>query len=58
MLGLDVSMVFAKGQRLGIRQGFLELGGEFVNSHVCFSNAWQLVLKMTFSRATGGGTLA
>jgi hypothetical protein len=34
MLGFDVSMVFAKGQRLGVRQGFLKLGGEFVNSHV------------------------
>jgi hypothetical protein len=39
VLGLYVCMVFAQGQRLGVRQGFLELGGEFVNSHVGFSNA-------------------
>jgi hypothetical protein len=34
MLGFDVSVVFAKGQRLGVRQGFLKFRGEFVNSHV------------------------
>jgi hypothetical protein len=58
MLGFDVSMVFAKGQRLGVRQGFLELGGEFVNSHVGFSNAKYLVLKMTFSRECPARTIA
>jgi hypothetical protein len=58
MLGFDVSMVFAKGQRLGVRQGFLELGGKFVNSHVEFSNACQLVLKVAFSRATSVHAIA
>jgi hypothetical protein len=58
MLGFDVSMVFAQGQRLGVRQGFLEFGGEFVNSHVWFSNASHLVLKMTFSRERQAVTIA
>jgi hypothetical protein len=51
-------MVFAQGQRLGVRQGFLEFGGEFVNSHVLISNGSHLVLKMTFSRDRQSGTIA
>jgi hypothetical protein len=31
--GFDVGVVVAQGQRLGVAQGFLELGGEFVLSH-------------------------
>jgi hypothetical protein len=58
MLRLDVSMVFAKSQRLSVRQGFLKFGGEFVNSHVYFSNACQLVLKVTFSSVPKLGTIA
>ena len=33
VLGLDVGVVVGQGQALGLAQGFLELGGEFVESH-------------------------
>jgi hypothetical protein len=29
----DVGVVAAEGERLGVAQSFLELGGEFVNAH-------------------------
>jgi hypothetical protein len=30
---LDIGVVAPEGQRLRVAQGFLELGGEFVNTH-------------------------
>jgi hypothetical protein len=31
--GLDVGVVASEGERLGVAQSFLKLGGEFVNTH-------------------------
>ena len=36
VLGLDVGVVFAQRQRLGVAQRVLKFGGEFVGSHQCF----------------------
>jgi hypothetical protein len=47
MDGLDVGMVVAQGQTLGVGQGFLEFGGEFVDSH-----GWNFSLTDTFGRPT------
>jgi hypothetical protein len=33
MRRLDIGVVAAQGERLGIAQCLLELGGEFVNTH-------------------------
>jgi len=41
---LDVRMIGAQGQGLSFAQGFLEFGGEFIQTHVNFPhNKWSLI---------------
>ena len=51
MRWLDVGMVTAQRQRLGIGQGFLKFGGQFVDTHECFSNVLKLGPFLAFSSA-------
>jgi hypothetical protein len=41
MARLDVGMISAQGQGLSFAQGFLEFGGQFIQTHVNFPhNKW------------------
>jgi hypothetical protein len=51
MRWLDVGMVTAQRQRLSIGQGFLKFGGQFVDTHECFSNGFKLGPFLAFSSA-------
>ena len=44
--GFDVGVVVGQGQALGIAQGFLELGGEFVETHGSISSELQSIWGM------------